>query len=77
MEVWPWHLPALEAWDAVSGQWAVVAVPGGMGPGRLLWMGLDAARAQAALALAGHALALDDWNRLREIARGAAEVLNG
>lgn len=70
--IWWFHLPAFEAWQAVSGEWAVA-----VGMGGIVRLGLDAARAKAALELAGIALDPADWPRLRQIAEGAAEVLNG
>lgn len=47
-----------------------------MAPGRLVWLGLDAAGAKAALDLAGTTLAEGDWERVQAIAAGAAEELN-
>lgn len=75
VEVWDWHLPALRAWPAVAGQWAVAAL-GGLGGARLLWLGLDAARVKAALEMAGVAPDEALWEMLQTMAEGAAEELN-
>ncbi len=76
LEVWEEHLPAVAAWTVVSKQWRTIAIGGGLGPGRVRWVGLDAAGARAALEMAGVTLAPGDWGRLETIAAGAAEELN-
>lgn len=74
--LWPWHLPALEAWLRVAGQLKAVVVGGGLARSRLLWLGLDAAGARAALEMAGTPLVPGLWDELQAIAAGAAEELN-
>lgn len=70
--LWAEHLPALEGFLAVDGQWRVAA--GGMGG--LVWLGLDYGAARAGLELAGIALTPAAWGELRLIEAGARDELN-
>lgn len=73
--LWEEHLPAWEAWCAVSGQWRCVPLSG-MAGARVVWVGLDYAAAKAGLDLAGIAVTPELWADVRAIEEGANEGLN-
>lgn len=71
-EVWAEHVAALQAFLAIAGQWRCQVLPNG----RLLWLGLDYAAAQAALALSGLQVTPQIWGEVRLIEASATEELN-
>lgn len=73
--LWDEHLPAWEAWCAVSGQWRSIPLSG-FGGATVIWVGLDYAAAQAGLTLAGIAPTPDLWAEVRVIEEGAKKGLN-
>lgn len=82
-DLWVDHLPAWRAWCAVSTQLVTQSLTfGGAGLGgaaissKLLWFGLDYARAKAGLDLAGIITTPDLWEEVRWIEEGAVEELN-
>lgn len=72
-EVWRVNWPILEAFLAVATQWSVQA----LADGRLLWLGLDYARARAGLAAEEIVLTPAQWRGLTAMEREAAKALNG
>lgn len=69
------HLPAWEAWCVVSGQWRTVSLST-LGSAKLIWLGLDAAAAKAALDLEHLDVTPEVWRQVRIIESGAIEELN-
>lgn len=53
-----------------------MVIPGGMGGGAVIWLGLDYTAAQAGLALAGLTPDPNTWAQIRQIEAGALEILN-
>ena len=74
--VWPKNWPAVCAWSAVCTQWRTESVPGGLGPGRLVYIGLDYGAAIASAGAAGIDLTPDLWADLRTMEIAAREALN-
>ncbi|WP_064742217.1 DUF1799 domain-containing protein [Inquilinus limosus] len=74
--VFPENWPAVCAWSAVCTQWRTGAVPGGLGPGRILYLGLDYAGARAGLALASIDNTPELWAGLQIMEGAAIEELN-
>ena len=74
--VFPENWTAVCAWSAVCTQWRTDAVPGGMGPGRLVYLGLDYAGARAGLAMAAVELTPELWAGLQVMEGAAIEELN-
>lgn len=72
-EIWEEHLPALEAFLAVDGQWR--SIPRGMGGVR--WIGLDYSAVEAGLKFAGIAMTPETWADFQLIEAGARDELNG
>jgi hypothetical protein len=67
--LWPEHLPALDAFLAISGQWR-------QGPdGHVL--GLDYTAVRAGFALSGIEMTPDLWSDVQSIETGARAALNG
>lgn len=75
--VWPQNAAIVEAFLIVSTQWRAVAVPGGMAPGRIVWLGLDYAGVEAGLKAAGVAVTPELWLGLQVMEAGARDALNG
>lgn len=73
--LWPEHLPAWQAWCAISGQWRTQVISGLSAP-RVIWLGLDYTAARAGLELAGIEMHPDLWAEVRTIETGAIEELN-
>lgn len=70
LELWPWHLEALEAFFAICSQWRVIAIGA-----RIMPIGLDYTAAQSGLQLAGLTVDADMWGDIRTIEQGAlAEI---
>ena len=75
--IWRQHVPALQAYLAVAGQWRTVFVA--VSPpavGRIVALGLDYAAARAGLALAGIEVSPEAWAQVRAIEAGAMEAMN-
>lgn len=73
--LWEAHLPAWQAWCAISGQWRTVVLTSEAGA-KVIWLGIDYAAARAGLDLAGIAVTPDCWSEVRVIEEGAIEELN-
>jgi hypothetical protein len=71
--LWQAHLPALNAFLAVAGQWRMVPRPGG----GWIYLGLDYTAAQAGFALADITVSPDLWADVQMIEAGAVAALNG
>lgn len=71
--IWAEHLPALEAWLAVSSQMRWVAI----GLGGVRAAGLDYQGARAGFELAGIEMTAERWAEVRTIEAGAVAELNG
>ena len=70
LELWPWHLEALEAFFTICSQWRGIAVGA-----RIMPVGLDYTAAQSGLQLAGLTVDADIWGDIRTIEQGAlAEI---
>lgn len=70
--IWACHLPALNAFIAVSDQWRFVPRRDGA---RVA--GLDYSAVQAGLTMAGISLTPDEWADFRVIEQAAQAALNG
>ncbi|ETR79294.1 hypothetical protein X566_01540 [Afipia sp. P52-10] len=75
-EVWQCNWPVLEAFLAVSSQWRVVSVGGGMSPALPVYIGLDYAAALAGLGAAGIDITPDLWSGVRTMEAAACAALN-
>jgi hypothetical protein len=67
--LWPDHLPALDAFLAIAGQWRLA--PSGR------FLGLDYTAVRAGLDLAGIEVTPDLWSDVQIIEAGALAGLNG
>ena len=67
-DIWAWHLPALEAFYAISSQWRTEVVHN-----RVVPLGLDYTAAQAGLQLSGLSIDAATWNEVKTIAQGALD----
>ena len=72
-EVWPQNMVVVDTFLAIATQWHIT----GLADGRVLWQGLDYARAKAGLELAAIAIAPATWAGVQVIERTAARTLNG
>lgn len=76
--IWEAHLPALDAFLEISGQWRVVARgQAAQGQSSLCWIGLDYTAVQAGFALAGRTVLPELWAEVTIIEDGALAELNG
>lgn len=73
--LWEEHLPAWEAWCAVSGQWRTETLSTAE-EARVVWLGLDYTAARAGLDLAGIEMTPEVWDDVRAIEAGAIEEMN-
>lgn len=71
-EIWEEHLPALDAFLAVDGQWRTVS----RGMAGTRWIGLDYGAVRAGLELAGIAMMPETWADFQQIEAGAVNELN-
>lgn len=69
--VWSRHLPALNAFLAVSDQWSVVGMMNG-----IHYLGLDNSRVRDTLEMLGIKLTPGEFADLQDIAEGACKALN-
>ncbi|MGK9234772.1 DUF1799 domain-containing protein [Inquilinus limosus] len=76
VRIWPENWPAICAWPAVCTQWRTESVPGGLGPGRLVYVGLDYGAAIASAKAAGIDLTPELWADLRVMEAAALKALN-
>lgn len=74
--VWAENWPTVEAFLAVSSQWRVVAIGGGMAPAMPVYIGLDYAAARVGLDAAGIAVTPELWTGLRVMEAAACSALN-
>jgi len=74
--VFPENWTAVCAWSAVCTQWRTAAISGGLGAGRLVYLGLDYAGARAGLALADMDVTPELWAALQVMEGAAIEELN-
>lgn len=71
-EIWEEHLPALDAFLAVDGQWRTIQ----RGMGSVHWIGLDYGAVRDGLELAGIEMTPETWADLKLIEAGACNELN-
>ncbi|MBJ2150603.1 DUF1799 domain-containing protein [Paracoccus sp. IB05] len=75
VEIWAEHLPAWEAWCAISGQWRTAPLST-MEQAKVIFLGLDYAAARHGLDLAEVRVSPEIWDDVRSIEAGAIEELN-
>ena len=75
--VWQDNVATVEAFLAASTQWRTESIAGGMGPGRLIFIGLDYAGARAGIEAAGIALTPELWDGVQVMEAAARAALNG
>lgn len=71
VEVWAWHLPAMELFDAMRTQWHAVA-----GLGGLVFLGLDYAALPVVQQQLGQQPDRELFQQLQTMERGALSYLN-
>ncbi|TSD86023.1 hypothetical protein FFK22_024705 [Mycobacterium sp. KBS0706] len=76
VRIWPDNVPAICAWPSVCTQWRTEGVPGGLGPGSLIYIGLDYGAAIASTKAAGIDLTPELWADLRVMEAAARKALN-
>lgn len=74
--VWAENWPTVEAFLAVSSQWRVVSIGGGMAPAMPVYIGLDYAAARAGLDAAGITVTPELWSGVRVMEAAACSALN-
>lgn len=74
-EIWEEHLPAWQAFCAISGQWRTASVSS-LERARVVFVGLDYAAARHGLDLAGIGVSPEIWDDVRSIEAGAIGELN-
>ncbi len=75
VEIWAEHLPAWNAWRAISGQWRTAPVST-MERARVIFVSIDYTAARHGLDLAGIEVSPEIWDDVRSIEAGAVEELN-
>ena len=75
LQLWVEHLPAWQAWCAISGQWRTAELSTSE-EARVVWLGLDYTAARAGLDLAGITMTPDVWDDVRAIETAAIEEMN-
>lgn len=75
--VWPEHVPIVEAFLIVSSQWRTATLGGGMGPGRVLYIGFDYGAVLAGLSAAAVTVTPELWRGVRVMEDAARAALNG
>lgn len=75
-EVWASNWPVVEAFLAVSSQWRVTSIGGGMAPVLPVYVGLDYSAARVGLDAAGIEVTPVLWSGLRVMEAAACAALN-
>lgn len=75
-EVWECNWPIVEAFLAVSSQWRMTSIGGGMAPVLPVYVGLDYSAARVGLDAAGIEVTPGLWSGLRVMEAAACAALN-